>query len=296
MTSTPALPALERVLAVGRMGAVASLAGRAVLLGRGVFYLLVIALLATFWDRVAAERLPGTLAPLLPAGGLAVYVGVTEWITLSVPAIHLRLEDDIRSGAIETHLLRPASYPLLRIAESCGGLLVRQGMLGAIGVVALLLSVTCGAVGDNVGLPGRAWRAGRICRHSAVRAGGYERLLAASHDSDLSVRAENVVSVGRPIRAIDAVSRLAAWDLRGEPICRTALLACGDCCLAWRGDSIAGVHVRNAVDRAAFDAAGSDLANRASAYVAAGHLMRASCFNDQAPGLTHVSPTQPFSS
>ena len=95
MTSTPALPAFERALAVGRMGAVASLAGRAVLLGRGVFYLLVIALLATFWDRVAAEHQPGTLAPLLPAGGLAVYVGVTEWITLSVPAIHLHLEDDI---------------------------------------------------------------------------------------------------------------------------------------------------------------------------------------------------------
>jgi ABC-2 type transport system permease protein len=122
------------------MGAVASLAGRAVLLGRGVFYLLVIALLATFWDRVAAERLPGTLSSLLPDGGLAVYVGVTEWITLSVPAIHLRLEDDIRSGAIEAHLLRPASYPVLRIAESCGGLLVRQGVLGLIGVVALLLS------------------------------------------------------------------------------------------------------------------------------------------------------------
>ena len=165
MTSTPALPAFERALAVGRMGAVASLAGRAVLLGRGVFYLLVIALLATFWDRVAAEHQPGTLAPLLPAGGLAVYVGVTEWITLSVPAIHLHLEDDIRSGAIETHLLRPTSYPLLRIAESCGGLLVRQGVLGAIGVVALLLSghtvppattwvclVVLGALGGFVGI------------------------------------------------------------------------------------------------------------------------------------------------
>ena len=140
MTFMHALPALERALAVLRMGAAASLAGRAVLLGRGVFYLLVIALLATFWDRVAAERLPGTLAPLLPVGGLAVYVGVTEWITLSVPAIHLRLEDDIRSGAIEAHLLRPASYPLLRIVESCGGLLVRQGTLGAIGVVGLLAS------------------------------------------------------------------------------------------------------------------------------------------------------------
>jgi ABC-2 type transport system permease protein len=140
VTSTRPLAAVERALAVLRVGADATLAGRAVLLGRGVFYLLVIALLATFWDLVAAERLPGTLSSLLPAGGLAVYVGVTEWITLSVPAIHLRLEDDIRSGAIEAHLVRPASYPALRIAESCGGLLVRQGMLGAIGVVALLLS------------------------------------------------------------------------------------------------------------------------------------------------------------
>jgi ABC-2 type transport system permease protein len=140
VTSTRSLAAVERALTVLRMGVNAALAGRAVLVGRGVFYLLVIALLATFWDLVAAEQLPGTLSSLLPAGGLAVYVGVTEWITLSVPAIHLRLEDDIRSGAIEAHLLRPASYPVLRIAESCGGLLVRQGVLGAIGVVALLLS------------------------------------------------------------------------------------------------------------------------------------------------------------
>ncbi len=140
MISTRAVAAAESALAVLRMGADATLAARAVLLGRGMFYLLVIALLATFWDLVAAERLPGTLSSLLPAGGLAVYVGVTEWITLSVPAIHLRLEDDIRSGAIESHLLRPASYPVLRIAESCGGLLARQGVLGAIGVVALSLS------------------------------------------------------------------------------------------------------------------------------------------------------------
>ena len=64
-----------------------------------------------------------------------------------MPAIHLRLEDDIRSGAIETHLLRPASYPLLRVAESCGGLLVRQAVLGAIGVAALFaLSGHGGAV------------------------------------------------------------------------------------------------------------------------------------------------------
>jgi viologen exporter family transport system permease protein len=133
-------PRIEQVLAMLRIGVAATWAGRTVLLGRGVFYLLVITLLSALWQRVASERLPGTLASLLPAGGLATYIGVTEWIVLSVPAIHLRLEDDIRSGAIETHLLRPASYPLLRVAESCGGLLVRQAVLGVIGLAAFALS------------------------------------------------------------------------------------------------------------------------------------------------------------
>jgi ABC-2 type transport system permease protein len=133
-------PRIERALAMLRIGAAAAWAGRTILLGRGVFYLLVITLLSTFWDLVAAERLPGTLASLLPEDGLAVYIGITEWIVLSVPSIHLRLEDDIRSGAIEAHLLRPASYPLLRVAESCGGMLVRQGTLGVTGVVGLVLS------------------------------------------------------------------------------------------------------------------------------------------------------------
>ncbi len=131
---------IEQALAMLRIGAAAAWAGRVVLLGRGLFYLLVITLLAAFWNLVAAERLPGTLAWMLPAGGLAIYVGVTEWIVLSVPSIHLRLEDDIRSGTIEAHLLRPASYPLLRVAEVCGGMLVRLGALGATGVIGLVLS------------------------------------------------------------------------------------------------------------------------------------------------------------
>jgi ABC-2 type transport system permease protein len=139
MRPLPAFRA-ERWLAMLRVGAAATWAGRTVLLGRGVFYLLVVVLLSALWDLVAAERLPGTLASLLPAGGLAVYIGVTEWIVLSVPSIHLRLEDDIRSGAIEAHLLRPVSYPLMRVAESCGGLLVRQGVLGGVGMTGLVVS------------------------------------------------------------------------------------------------------------------------------------------------------------
>jgi hypothetical protein len=68
----PAVPPVERTLAILRIGAAATWSSRAVLLGRGVFYPLGIMLLSAFWDLVAAERLPDTLASRLPEGGLAV--------------------------------------------------------------------------------------------------------------------------------------------------------------------------------------------------------------------------------
>lgn len=121
--------------AMARIGAAAALSARSVLLGRVLFYLLVMAILGTFWDIVATEHAGGAL-PLPP--GIVLYVGIAEWITLSVPAIHLRLEDDIRSGAIEAHLLRPMPYLLGQISESIGGMTVRLGVLGLGGVAALL--------------------------------------------------------------------------------------------------------------------------------------------------------------
>ncbi|HLZ83310.1 MAG TPA: ABC-2 family transporter protein, partial [Caulobacteraceae bacterium] len=132
-----ALSALSAV----RLGAAGAAAGWPVLLGRAAFYVLLLIVLTALWDKVAAERLPGTLAAALPRGGLALYIGVTEWITLSVPAIHLRLEDDIRSGALEAHLLRPKAYLVQRVAESLGAMLVRMAVTGT---VALLLLLACG--------------------------------------------------------------------------------------------------------------------------------------------------------
>ena len=136
MKSTPPFDAAPSALAAVRLGAVGAAAGWPVLLGRAVFYMLLLVVLTALWDKVAAERLPGTLARSLPAGGLALYIGVTEWIGLSVPAIHLRLEDDIRSGALEAHLLRPRSYLVQRVAEAAGAMLVR---LTATGSAALLM-------------------------------------------------------------------------------------------------------------------------------------------------------------
>lgn len=131
------LAAAWRGLAIG---AGATAAGWPVLVGRCLFYSVIMVVQAALWDTVMAARLPGTLAASLPDGALVLYVAATEWITLALPALHLKLEDDIRSGGLEAHLLRPKGYLLQTIAQSLGGGLVRLAVLGVTGGVLLLVS------------------------------------------------------------------------------------------------------------------------------------------------------------
>ena len=140
----PAFGAFRSALASVRLGAGGAMAGWPVLVGRAMFYVLLMSVLTALWDKVIAERLPGSLVAALPAGGLALYIGATEWIGLSVPAIHLRLEDDVRSGALEAHLLRPKAYLVQRIAEALGAMLVRMAVTGSAALILLAVS-------------GRAW-------------------------------------------------------------------------------------------------------------------------------------------
>jgi ABC-2 type transport system permease protein len=146
----PILPAqLRGALAAVRLGLAGAVAGWPVLLGRSVFYVLLLTVLSALWDKVLAERLPGTLVAALPAGGLSLYIGVTEWITLSVPAIHLRLEDDLRGGGMDVHLLRPKSFLAQRICEALGQMLARMAVQGAAALIMLAVS-------------GRAWPPGTV--------------------------------------------------------------------------------------------------------------------------------------
>ena len=131
---------LAAALASFRIGIAGAFAAWPVLAGRALFYVLIMLVLGAFWDKVAGARLAGTLARDLPVGGLAVYVGVTEWITLSVVAVHLRLEDDIRSGALEPHLLRPKAYLVQKLAEAFGGMAARLIVLAATALAMLVAS------------------------------------------------------------------------------------------------------------------------------------------------------------
>jgi len=131
---------VRAALASFGFGARQAFAAWPVLMGRAIFYLVCMAVLSSLWDKVTDARLAGTLAVGLPHGALTLYVGVTEWITLSVAAIHLRLEDDIRSGALEPHLLRPKPYLVQKVAEAMGGMSARLIALGAAAIIALVLS------------------------------------------------------------------------------------------------------------------------------------------------------------
>jgi ABC-2 type transport system permease protein len=131
--------AAASAVAAARLGAAQALAAWPVLIGRVMFYLLILVVLGALWDKVATEQVT-PLARSLPPGTLAVYLGVTEWVTLSVVAVERHLEDDIRHGGLEPYLLRPRSYLLQRVAPAMGETLVRLAALGAAGLAALVLS------------------------------------------------------------------------------------------------------------------------------------------------------------
>jgi ABC-2 type transport system permease protein len=134
-TTLPARAAIE----AARIGAAGALASPTGLVGRSLFYVILMLIISAFWDVAARHPAPGALAHA-PAMGLAIYVGVTEWMTLAAAPIHFRLEDDIRSGAIEAQLLRPKPYLVMKIAESFGASLARMAALGATALALLALS------------------------------------------------------------------------------------------------------------------------------------------------------------
>lgn len=145
MTFTPTAGAEARrgasaAWAALRVGFGETLAAWPVMAGRCVFFVILLLVLSALWDKVAAEQLPGTLAYALPAGGFALYIGATEWVTLSLPATHLRLEDDIRSGGLEPHLLRPKSYLVQVLSQNLGAALARLTVLGATALALLAAS------------------------------------------------------------------------------------------------------------------------------------------------------------
>jgi ABC-2 type transport system permease protein len=128
-----------KLLFIASLSARQRLAERGVLVGRGVFYGLILFVFSRLWDAVLeGEPLPG-----VEPHQLVWYLAITEWIVLSGPPLHTDVEDEVRRGDLAYRLARPVSYPVAKLAEGMGDLVVRLGSLGVVGMaVALALTGT----------------------------------------------------------------------------------------------------------------------------------------------------------
>lgn len=107
-----------------------TLSHRTGVVGRLMFYALLILIFSRVWEAAYAAQGagPGNAADML------WYLAVTEWIILSIPPVHVDIEDDVKSGNLAYHLPRPISYPWMRVADAMGSAVVRLATLGLFGV------------------------------------------------------------------------------------------------------------------------------------------------------------------
>jgi ABC-2 type transport system permease protein len=111
---------------------------RAVLVGRVMFYAMILAIYSRLWRAV----LGGSGASALGDGALGRspasyvwYLVVTEWIMLAQPSLYLEIEADVRNGDVAYQLSRPLSYVGAKLSAALGELALRWLVLGASGLV-----------------------------------------------------------------------------------------------------------------------------------------------------------------
>jgi len=120
------------VRAIGKYAAFARIAvaqtrrERGELLGRVVFFAVVLGVFSSLWRAVAEAGMPIAAAPK----DLVWYLAVTEWILLSAPLVHLEIQETIRRGDVVYRLGRPVSYVLAEFAAGLGLLAIRAPVLG----------------------------------------------------------------------------------------------------------------------------------------------------------------------
>lgn len=85
---------------------------------RSLFYIVILYIFSNLWQ--ATGQLDASHQRMT-----IWYLSITELIVLSVPPIQIEIENDIRSGDIIYHLLRPMSYLWIKLAEAMGSFLFR---------------------------------------------------------------------------------------------------------------------------------------------------------------------------
>jgi len=108
-----------------------SVAARGPILGRLVFFWVLMLIFSRLWAAVA----PAARGEMGTAAGYVWYLAITELVALGVPLLYLGIEQDLRRGDIAYRIGRPMSYPGAKLAEGLGEYLVRFAALATLGLL-----------------------------------------------------------------------------------------------------------------------------------------------------------------
>ena len=117
------------------------------LLGRVLFFGLILGVFAAVWRAVAEASASLQRDPR----EMLWYLAITEWVVLSAPMVQFQMEEDIRRGDVAYQIARPASWLGARLAHGLGALAVRAP---------LMLVVACTAAWCVAGPPKRPLQLG----------------------------------------------------------------------------------------------------------------------------------------
>lgn len=130
--------------AVAAVAARQALVSRVEVTGRVMFHVLLLFIFSRLW-RVVPFGVADARAPVW-------YIAITEWVILSIPAVHLDIERDFASGDVAYFLPQPVSWVSLKVAEAMGGYVLRLLVLGAVALPATFWFAG-GFPADAAGLP-----------------------------------------------------------------------------------------------------------------------------------------------
>lgn len=122
---------MRKYLAFSRIAFQQELAARGAVIGRFVFYGLILLIFSHLWAVVYEHE------SLSRADSIDMlwYLALTEWIVLSVPLAYADIERDVKSGDIAYMLGRPVSYLNMKLFEAFGMLALRMLVLGCAGIL-----------------------------------------------------------------------------------------------------------------------------------------------------------------
>lgn len=133
---------MSKYIAFARLGFRQARAEPGELLGRALFFVLILGVFSAVWRAVAESDLSAARQP----AELLWYLAMTEWVLMSAPSVHFQMEEDIRRGDVAYEIARPASWVGSRLAHGLGALAVRAPVM---------LLVACAAAWTLAGPPMR---------------------------------------------------------------------------------------------------------------------------------------------